>query len=185
MLNDELLKFAREEYLTRLRQTLAEMETFNALVVQKTTIVLGNVTKTKEQIESLGLRKSKGLYLLFANEQEVKGIQDLLSAYRKKIRSESVQTKQAVPRPNENVATKNGCLYVGMTKKNSLEHRLLQHFIGTNKTNRTTALKFHLWAETLKEVTAFYIIFPTENLHLIREHEKALWNYYQPARGEL
>lgn len=185
MLTKSLIETANAKHISFLKQLIYDLESFDSYKIVKGKIPVGNDERSSDSIKKLGLKKSRGIYLIFTKGTKVDKVKKALSDYRLSIRSESYGDKEAVPKPNSNAKARNGCIYVGMTRKNSLEHRLIQHFIGTGKTNRTTALKLHLWASPIKELDVYCLVFDGENYQLIREYEKALWRYYQPAIGEL
>lgn len=185
MFNSSSFSKAKASHALDVDRILKHLSDSSHLKSRSIVIDLKSKKIIEEKIKSLKLENSKGVYGFFVKQKDVELMQERLKFYREKKRSKEMKFRQAVPRPNSENDTRNGCLYIGMIRENNLENRILEHLLGT-KSPRTGALKLHLWGKELKSINLSYIEFHDEKEHsLICEYEKAMWKYYQPAIGKL
>ena len=133
----------------------------------------------KKKLNAIDLTSKAGVYGVFVDSEETNKVVQELTAFRNLPKD----LKNATPKANGNKAV-NGCVYIGKSK-DSLNSRLEQHFVKSPLGTR--ALKVNLWNEEIKNIKfkIYVYTFPKEQHELVRELEKALWKFYQPAIGKM
>lgn len=186
MIDKNALRLAKDDYLKVLSKKLIALSVFEDLKISSLAIDIRNKDEIKKILKDQKISKEIGVYGIFVDPSKISEIKDALRSFRNRQKI-TEGPRQRVPCPNENAKALNGCLYIGMSSDRSgLEKRLLQHLIG--KAGReTSAMKFNLWLEESSSyhIRVDYISFDKTQADIVRDCEKALWNYYQPAIGEL
>lgn len=185
MISTEDLTKAKNLYMDVLTQKLENLRTLESFKVSRLEIDLRDRSKAKRLIEK-NIPNEIGVYAIFTNPQKINDIRGALTDFRneqKKIKG----PRQRVPRPNDDAKALHGCLYIGMSRDSGgLNKRILQHLLGTSAL-ATSSLKCNLWLEKSSsyELIINYIKFNKSQIDQVRDCEKTLWNYYEPAIGAL